>query len=340
MRRTLALLALLALLAGGLSLPAAAQEDLGSISGTITDADSGEPIAGVNVSVSGPDFGGAATATDGTYTVTNLPPGWYRVGAGAGIEPIESDWIGKYFDDRPDWASADQVKLDAGEDITGIDLELVLGGVIQGQVTHAWTGEPIQYVYPAVEHNHPQWGWSQISAGGSTDEEGRYRVGGLSGEYRVTLWDNDYLEYRSSVMTIEPGTTTTHNIVLTPAHGSPDSSVYGRACVGFDCLGADESAALAGMTVTAIRPDGTELGSAITDSWGWFSLEGLEPGTIVVRLADPLPGMDLVFEPELELGPNESAWDVSLAYRPLPVHFLLTATGPTDVVEADSDFDV
>lgn len=341
MRRVLAISSLLALLVAALAVPVTAQEELGSISGTITDADSGEPIAGIDVSVSGPGFGIATTAADGSYTATNLPPGWYRIAAGSGIEQMESDWIGEYFDDRPDWASADQVKLDAGEDVSGIDLELTFGGIIVGGVTHAWTGEPIADAYPIAEVNDPRWGWSQVSFGARTDADGQYRIAGLGGEYRITLWATDFLEYQSDVMMIEPGTTTTHDIVLTPAHGTPYASVYGRACVGTDCLGPDEtSSPLSGVTVTAVRPDGVALGSTLTDAWGWFSLDGLEPGTILLRLADPMPGTELIVEPRLELGPDESAWDVSLAYRPFPVHFILTAIGPSDVVEASASFDV
>ena len=52
----------------------------GKISGQITDAKSGEPLAGVNVLVDG-TFLGAATDLDGYYVILNVPPGTYKLNA-------------------------------------------------------------------------------------------------------------------------------------------------------------------------------------------------------------------------------------------------------------------
>jgi outer membrane receptor protein involved in Fe transport len=50
----------------------------GKLSGTIKDAQTSEPIPGVNVIVEGSGFG-AATDVNGFYTINNLPPGNYKV---------------------------------------------------------------------------------------------------------------------------------------------------------------------------------------------------------------------------------------------------------------------
>lgn len=52
----------------------------GKIMGIITDADTGEPIPGVNVVVKGQPFG-AATDLDGAFIILNLPPGYYDLSA-------------------------------------------------------------------------------------------------------------------------------------------------------------------------------------------------------------------------------------------------------------------
>ncbi len=58
--------------------PAFAQK--GTITGTVTDAETGEPLPGANVVVSSPSVQtGAATRTDGAYMVQNVPPGTYTV---------------------------------------------------------------------------------------------------------------------------------------------------------------------------------------------------------------------------------------------------------------------
>jgi len=49
----------------------------GKIAGKVTDAQTGEPIVGVNVVVEG-TYLGAATDFDGNYTIINVPPGSVR----------------------------------------------------------------------------------------------------------------------------------------------------------------------------------------------------------------------------------------------------------------------
>jgi outer membrane receptor protein involved in Fe transport len=50
----------------------------GKISGVIQDADTGEPLAGVNVQILGTTLGGA-TDIDGTFFILNIPPGLYTL---------------------------------------------------------------------------------------------------------------------------------------------------------------------------------------------------------------------------------------------------------------------
>src|SRR3954452_927434 len=75
-----AAIVLSALISGAAAVPAGA-EQLGGISGKVTDS-GGAPLAGVEVSVN-PLFGGStSTATslpDGTFTVGGLPAGQYYV---------------------------------------------------------------------------------------------------------------------------------------------------------------------------------------------------------------------------------------------------------------------
>lgn len=50
----------------------------GKISGTVTDAATGEPLIGINVIIEGTSLG-AATDLDGNYVINNIPPGTYNV---------------------------------------------------------------------------------------------------------------------------------------------------------------------------------------------------------------------------------------------------------------------
>ena len=74
----------LALLA--FALPAAAQTDdaadLGTLTGVVTDAETGLPVMGAGVVI--PALGiGAVSQRDGTYEIENVPPGTHDVRTGA-----------------------------------------------------------------------------------------------------------------------------------------------------------------------------------------------------------------------------------------------------------------
>jgi protocatechuate 3,4-dioxygenase beta subunit len=59
-----------------------------SLSGTVTNADSGAPISGVLVEIVG--LGSTTTAADGTYGIENIPPGTYTVRFScAGYQSVE-----------------------------------------------------------------------------------------------------------------------------------------------------------------------------------------------------------------------------------------------------------
>jgi hypothetical protein len=51
---------------------------LGKVSGTVTDAATGEPLPGVNVQIAGTQMG-AVTNIQGQYFILNVPPGTYTV---------------------------------------------------------------------------------------------------------------------------------------------------------------------------------------------------------------------------------------------------------------------
>ena len=74
---SLALVGLLALLATAAS-PVAAQVTTGKLTGVVTDAQTGEPLAGVQVYLEGTGRG-ALTAENGRYFIVNVPPGVYVV---------------------------------------------------------------------------------------------------------------------------------------------------------------------------------------------------------------------------------------------------------------------
>ncbi len=60
-----------------ISLPLLAGQ-FGKITGRVTDAETGQPLPGVDVTVEGTMMG-ASTNVDGYYTILNVPPGTYTI---------------------------------------------------------------------------------------------------------------------------------------------------------------------------------------------------------------------------------------------------------------------
>lgn len=100
--------------------PGVADADLaastGAIAGTVTDAPSGDPLAGAWVLAIGPDgpAGGAVTGPDGGYTIGLLPPGDYRL---AFLDPTGARAI-EYWDGHSTVESADVLAVVAGATAT------------------------------------------------------------------------------------------------------------------------------------------------------------------------------------------------------------------------------
>lgn len=122
-------------------------------------------------------YGYATTNSAGEYAISRLPAGAYKVHFSA---CNAGNYVGEWWDDKPDVTSADTFSLAAGAARTGIDAELRTGATISGTVTDT-AGTPLQNICVSA-----QGGVAYGSA--QTDASGAYTVVGLpAGSYRVTF---------------------------------------------------------------------------------------------------------------------------------------------------------
>jgi hypothetical protein len=212
-----------------------------SISGTVTDAATGYPIGDVAVTLldAGGEpvyaYNGGSTGPDGTYDLTGILPGTYKV------EFASEGSLGfQYYTDASTPTAATALTLGAGQAVTNVDAALTPGGTLEGVVTDSITGEGIANAAVDVldaEGNY-------VSFGG-TDPNGRYEVTGIApGTYYVKIYpasqgvgSTDQPEFYggsaglagAAPVTITAGKTTAGiNVVLAPA--SPTSpSVSGQS---------------------------------------------------------------------------------------------------------------
>jgi hypothetical protein len=111
----------------------------GTIAGEVTDS-AGRPLDNAIVTVydaGGSFFDETFTASDGSYAVTNLPAGSYRVGFDARADGNQRDignYVPQFYNGKPTLDVADPVAVTAGATTHGIDAALDIGGVITGHV--------------------------------------------------------------------------------------------------------------------------------------------------------------------------------------------------------------
>ncbi len=122
----------------------------GSISGRISDEDTGDPLAHAVVFVRSTTHRferGARTDASGDYTVDGLPSGDYTVFSAA------RGYLGEYYDDAASASNATAVTVSAPGAVTGIDLALATAPVAprsyRGQVTSRG-GAPAHVIVEAV----------------------------------------------------------------------------------------------------------------------------------------------------------------------------------------------
>ncbi len=159
----------------------AALRQAGTISGTVTDAATGDPIDDPDVELL--DAAGnplnifdEQSFEDGTYELTGLLPGTYKV-----MFPGDGVLATQYFNDSPTLAGAAAVTVTGGATTGAIDAALAAGGELTGTVTVAATGAPVAYIEVIVFDAA-----GDAVAAGQTGVNGQYTIGGIvPGSYDV-----------------------------------------------------------------------------------------------------------------------------------------------------------
>lgn len=182
-----ALAACAALLCLAAVAPAAALA--GSISGTVTDASTHEPIAGLEVCAYPieeeeqeffEEWFCEETDANGEYSIEDLEAGEY------GIEfwGRSLGYISQFFNEKSKWWEWNPVLVGSGA-VTEIDAEMVAGGTIAGTIERAVGGTPVEGALACA------WTITGEEFGGcaETDSSGEYALKGMSaGQYEVEFW--------------------------------------------------------------------------------------------------------------------------------------------------------
>jgi hypothetical protein len=139
---------------------------------------------------------------DGTYMLSGLPTGWYKLCAVPWADMIYLSFTDlvdiihafEFYDDKKNFGTADSIYVVAPDSVvTDIDFVLGAAGAIAGKV-YGQSEELLEDAeVTAFGYGSPYYGWIPVWTPGITDEAGDYVVPGLgSGNYKVQAEAEDY----------------------------------------------------------------------------------------------------------------------------------------------------
>ncbi len=287
MKRVPTVLVVLLLLATILATGPSAVAAGGSISGTVTDVDTGLPVWGARVKAydygTGSPAGGAWTNSSGTYTIPDLPDGDY----GIKIEGKDTGFVWEYYDDVPDWVDATAVTIAASVNVTGIDAPLAMGGAVSGTVTDDTTHLPLEGIL--VRDRDASIPTFRSYGSAWTDASGEYTILGLpAGNHLIEFDDRTTAGYITEWWNDQPDYLSADPVAIVPAMAVP--SVDAALTLGTTTSGhvSDKAttADLTGIAVRAFDMTPSLVASATTDAFGNYTIKELAAGTYRVEFHD------------------------------------------------------
>jgi hypothetical protein len=302
------------LLASLVLLPAPAAAQTGTVTGTVRNAATMQPVANVTVVVYSPDVRVqvlGATNAAGAFSIAGVPPGNYFAIA---IPVLSTGLVWEVFPDAQCFSTCSTLEeftggtpfaVTAGGTTANRNFNLDVGGAISGTLTRADNGTPIQN---AVVTIFAKVGTSFFSvAAASTDAAGDYLVSRLApGAYYATT--SNSLGFVNETYNNIPcvGSCSANSLLA----GAPIAVTAGATTAGRNfaldtggrLTGSVTSAAGAALqnvsvsVVTMISGSVVTAGSAATDATGTYTVTGLPAGTYHAFTTNNLGFMNEIYD--------------------------------------------
>jgi hypothetical protein len=246
----------------------------GSISGTVT-VEGQVPAEMVVVCAlgSGPSNPCEAAEPDGHYTISNVPADEYAVEFRGG------KYVTQFWNDKPNWGSADEFQLAEDQDLTGIDADLVTGSEVKGKIT-AVGGSPI----PQAQACLREVGGNGHAICAQANAEGEYAITSIAPdtyklyfeepqggpEYLVNYWPEKATYDEAEVLQIGSDETMEANASLVAA-----GRIEGTLTTEGEVPSFGE--------ICALKPNGTRVACGYAAGDSAYRIGSLAPGSYIVR---------------------------------------------------------
>jgi probable HAF family extracellular repeat protein len=246
------------------------------ILGRVTDL-AGAPLSGLQVraeDLNGRTINYGLTDGNGDYTIKSLATGCYKVYFDTGLSNLL--YVDEWYDDRPMRDTAAAVCVIAGEDVTGVDARLTMGGSIRGTITNG-SGQGIERVHAAAYDLN---GGLVISR--PTNGDGTYALVVPPGTYKVSFnagWAagtylSEWHQDKAAFSNADSVSVSAGRILIIDAQLATGSKIVGRVT---DNLGAG----IGRVHVAANDLDGNWVAGIPTEPDGNYSFT-LPPGAYKV----------------------------------------------------------
>lgn len=264
-----------------------------SISGTVTALGAG--VGGISVDVflwdninsSGEMVGFAMTGADGSYTVSNLAAGNYRLG----FRDNSGVYAPVFYSSSLDIGSATSVVVTAAQAASGIDAALVAASSIGGTITAPGGATPLDAISIALFRlSGTEW---TFVGGGTTQADGTYFIGGLAaGTYRLQFDDPSGI-YAGEFYNDKPSLALADNVNVpaSTAVGNISASLAAGSSISGTITGPGGAPLLGPISISAYAYDSLQaawipVAFGETDQSGFYSVGGLSAGIYRVGFTD------------------------------------------------------
>lgn len=314
-----------------------------TVSGTITNASTGNPLSGVSVNVfssTGTNLGNTQTNASGVYSVGGLPAGDVRVRTSNNAGFIDEAYDNIPCSNCPN-TTGDLITLAAGATRANTNFALTPGAGFTGTVTNASGGTGLANITVNVYSSTGTF----LRNSSPTGVAGTFSVAGLpAGQYRVRTSNNAGFIDEAYDNIACFGCSNTLGDLLTLTEGqtraNTNFALTAGATVSGTVTNADGGAGLNFISVSVYSSTGTFLKSSSTNASGVYSVTGLPAGQHRVKTSNSSGFIDEAYNDIPCLGCSNTTGDLITltAGQTNTINFALTPGGTiTGTVTSTAD---